>query len=48
MAIDGVSRELVEKANCGIYVEPENEVEYGKEAGMTRLEGRVKEVLSKN
>lgn len=25
MAIDGVSRELVEKANCGIYVEPENE-----------------------
>lgn len=24
LAIDGVSRELVEKANCGIYVEPEN------------------------
>ncbi|AZQ44689.1 glycosyltransferase family 4 protein [Nonlabens ponticola] len=24
LAIDGVSRELIEKANCGIYVEPEN------------------------
>lgn len=24
MAIDGVSRELVEDAECGIYVEPEN------------------------
>ncbi|MGJ8684769.1 MAG: glycosyltransferase family 4 protein [Nonlabens sp.] len=24
LAIDGVSRELVEQANCGIYVEPEN------------------------
>ena len=24
LAIDGVSRELVEKAQCGIYVEPEN------------------------
>lgn len=24
LAIDGVSRELVEKADCGIYVEPEN------------------------
>ncbi|MFC4633319.1 glycosyltransferase family 4 protein [Dokdonia ponticola] len=24
LAIDGVSRELVEKANCGLYVEPEN------------------------
>jgi glycosyltransferase involved in cell wall biosynthesis len=24
LAIDGVSRELVDKANCGIYVEPEN------------------------
>ncbi|MEL4455014.1 glycosyltransferase family 4 protein [Lutimonas vermicola] len=24
LAIDGVSRALVEKANCGIYVEPEN------------------------
>jgi glycosyltransferase involved in cell wall biosynthesis len=26
LAIDGVSRELVETANCGIYVEPENAV----------------------
>jgi glycosyltransferase involved in cell wall biosynthesis len=24
LLIDGVSRELVEKANCGVYVEPEN------------------------
>ena len=24
LAIDGVSRELIETANCGIYVEPEN------------------------
>jgi len=24
MAIDGISRDLVEEADCGIYVEPEN------------------------
>ena len=24
IAIDGVSRDLIEKAQCGIYVEPEN------------------------
>lgn len=24
MAIDGVSRELVEEADCGAYIEPEN------------------------
>ncbi len=28
MAIDGVSRQLVEEANCGMYVEPENPDEY--------------------
>ena len=28
MAIDGVSRELVEQANCGIYIEPENSLDY--------------------
>lgn len=28
MLIDGVSRELVEEANCGIYVEPENKYEF--------------------
>lgn len=26
LAIDGVSRDLVEKANCGIFVEPENSI----------------------
>jgi glycosyltransferase involved in cell wall biosynthesis len=30
MAIDGVSRELVEDANCGAYVEPENPREYSR------------------
>lgn len=30
MAIDGVSRELVEDAQCGIYIEPENIDEYNK------------------
>ncbi|WP_143883977.1 glycosyltransferase family 4 protein [Chryseobacterium binzhouense] len=30
MAIDGVSRELVEEAQAGIYVEPENDEEYNK------------------
>lgn len=30
MAIDGVSRELVEKAQCGVYVEPENIEEYDR------------------
>ena len=24
LAIDGVSRDLVEAADCGVYVEPEN------------------------
>ncbi len=28
MAIDGVSRELVEQAACGVYIEPENIEEY--------------------
>jgi glycosyltransferase involved in cell wall biosynthesis len=30
MAIDGVSRQLVEEARCGIYIEPENIEEYNK------------------
>jgi len=30
MAIDGVSRELIEQANCGVYVEPENQQEYNR------------------
>lgn len=30
MAIDGVSRELVEKANAGIFVEPENAVDFAE------------------
>jgi glycosyltransferase involved in cell wall biosynthesis len=31
MAIDGVSRELVQAAACGIYIEPENIDEYDKQ-----------------
>lgn len=31
MAIDGVSRQLVEDAACGIYIEPENIEEYDKQ-----------------
>ncbi len=31
MAIDGVSRELVEEAQCGVYVEPENIDEYNRD-----------------
>jgi len=27
LAIDGVSRDLIEAANCGVYVEPENAME---------------------
>jgi len=34
MAIDGVSRQLVEEANCGIYIEPENIEEYNKRIRM--------------
>jgi glycosyltransferase involved in cell wall biosynthesis len=34
MAIDGVSRELVEEAGCGIFVEPENIDEYDKKIRM--------------
>jgi glycosyltransferase involved in cell wall biosynthesis len=30
MAIDGVSRELVEQAGAGVYVEPENTAEYNR------------------
>ncbi len=30
MAIDGASRELVERANAGIYVEPENPVDFAE------------------
>jgi glycosyltransferase involved in cell wall biosynthesis len=30
MAIDGVSRELVEAAGAGVYVEPENTEEYNR------------------
>ena len=30
MAIDGVSRQLVEDAQCGVYIEPENIEEYNK------------------
>ena len=28
MAIDGVSKELVEEANAGVFVEPENSEDY--------------------
>jgi glycosyltransferase involved in cell wall biosynthesis len=34
MAIDGVSRQLVEDAKCGVYVEPENIEEYNKQIRM--------------
>ena len=30
MAIDGVSRELIEKADAGVYVEPENPDDFRK------------------
>jgi glycosyltransferase involved in cell wall biosynthesis len=30
MAIDGVSKDLIEEANCGIYIEPENITDYNK------------------
>jgi len=30
MAIDGISRELLEKADCGIYVEPENSADWAR------------------
>ncbi len=34
MAIDGVSRELVEHAGCGVYIEPENIGEYDSKIRM--------------
>ena len=34
MAIDGVSRQLVEDAQCGIFIEPENIEEYNKNIRM--------------
>jgi glycosyltransferase involved in cell wall biosynthesis len=34
MAIDGVSRELVENAQCGFYVEPENPAEFAQKVRM--------------
>jgi glycosyltransferase involved in cell wall biosynthesis len=30
MAIDGVSRQLIQDAECGVYVEPENSEEYNR------------------
>ena len=30
MAIDGVSRELIEEAQCGIFVEPENHLDFAE------------------
>ncbi|MCB9211123.1 MAG: glycosyltransferase family 4 protein [Ignavibacteriales bacterium] len=30
LAIDGVSRELIEKAECGLFVEPENPIDYAE------------------
>jgi glycosyltransferase involved in cell wall biosynthesis len=30
MAIDGVSRELLEQANAGIYVEPESAIDFAE------------------
>ena len=32
LLIDGVSRELVEKADCGIYAEPENSLDIAEKA----------------
>ena len=30
MAIDGVSRALVEEAKCGVYIEPENPADFAE------------------
>ena len=30
MAIDGVSRELVEEAKCRLFVEPENAIDFAE------------------
>lgn len=39
MAIDGVSRELVQVAKCGVYVEPENIDEYNRNIRMYLNDG---------
>ncbi len=44
LAIDGVSRELVETADCGIYVEPENPQDWtAKISKYLRQSGRAKQ-----
>jgi glycosyltransferase involved in cell wall biosynthesis len=43
MVIDGVSRKLVEDAKCGVYVEPENPIEFAKQIELS--ENKDKEEL---
>ncbi|MFO7889740.1 MAG: glycosyltransferase [bacterium] len=37
MVIDGISRELIEKASCGVYAEPENPVDIASKIRMYLL-----------
>ena len=55
MAIDGVSRQLVEEAACGVYIEPENTGEYNRnirlylnDEGRLRKEGNNGYQYAKN
>ena len=36
LAIDGIARELIETANCGIYVEPENTEDFKEKVATLR------------
>ena len=48
LAIDGVSRELIEKANCGIYVEPENIEDIVRGVRKSLLLGSELETMGRN
>lgn len=45
MVIDGVSRELVEEAQCGLYAEPENAVEIAKQIRELKKDSRRREKM---
>jgi len=48
MAIDGVSRELVEKANAGVFVEPENPHDFAAKIQQYMINAELKSEQGKN
>jgi len=45
LAIDGVSRELVETAQCGIFIEPEDPMDFAKKIGMMLKKSKEEQAI---